>query len=61
MGILHAEQTRPAMPREARLRAVMEQSDLDVAAGQTVALADVLADLDAVADELEARRRAHRA
>lgn len=51
----------PAMPGEAQLLAVMEQSDADLAAGLTVPLADVLAELDAVAKEIEARRRARRA
>ena len=39
----------------------MEQSDRDVAAGLTVPLADVLAELESVADRIEARRRARRA
>ena len=49
------------LPGEARLRAVMEQSDHDLVSGLTVPLADVLAELDAVANEIEARRRARRA
>ena len=51
----------PAMPSEAELCTVMEQSDRDVAAGLTVPLADVLAELESVADRIEARRRARRA
>jgi hypothetical protein len=52
-------QPAPATPREAELLAVMEQSDReDVASGQTVPLADVLAELDEVANEIEARRHA---
>jgi hypothetical protein len=51
----------PPMPSEAQLRAMMEQSDADVAAGRTVPVADVLAELDSVADQIEARRRARRA
>ncbi len=51
----------PAMPGEAELLAVMEQSDRDLAAGLTVPLADVLAELDGVAREIEVRRRARRA
>jgi hypothetical protein len=50
----------PAMPGEAQLLAVMEQSNADLAAGLTVPLADVLAELDVVAKEIEARRRARR-
>ena len=47
----------PPMPSEAQLRAMMEQSDADVAAGRTVPVADVLAELDAVVGRIEARRR----
>lgn len=50
----------PAMPSEAELRAVMEQSDRDVASGRIVPLSDVLAELDSVAERIEARH-AHRA
>jgi hypothetical protein len=50
-----------AMPSEAHLRAIMDQSDADLAAGLTVPLADVLAELDAVAQAIEVRRRARRA
>lgn len=50
----------PAMPDEAQLLAVMEQSDRDLAAGQTVPLADVLAELDDIAKEIEICRRARR-
>src|SRR5271165_2786317 len=51
----------PAMPSEAELRAAMEQSDRDVAAGLTVPLADVLTELDGVANRIEARRRLRQA
>jgi hypothetical protein len=51
----------PATPDEAQLRAVMDQSDADLAAGLTVPLADVLAELDGVAQQIEVRRRARRA
>ena len=51
----------PAMPSEAELLAVMEQSDREVAAGLTVPLADVLAELDEAVVRLETRRRARRA
>lgn len=44
----------PAMQRWSELRAIMEQSDRDLASGQTVPLADVLAELDDVAKEIEA-------
>lgn len=47
----------PATPGEAQLRAAMEQSDLDVAAGLIASLEDVLAEPDGVANEIEARRR----
>lgn len=46
----------PAMPSEAHLRAAMEQSEREAPAGQTVPLADVLAELGAVVDRIEARR-----
>jgi hypothetical protein len=46
------------MPTEAELRAAMVASAEDVAAGRTVPLADVLAELDEVADRIEARLRA---
>jgi hypothetical protein len=49
------------MPSEAELRAAMEESARDVAAGRTVPLADVLAELDEAADRIEARLRALRA
>jgi hypothetical protein len=49
------------MPSEAELLAVMEQSDREVAAGLTVPLADVLAELDEAVVRLETRRRARRA
>jgi len=51
----------PAMPDEAEILAVMEQSDRDVVAGLTVPLADVLAELDGIADQMDARGRARRA
>jgi hypothetical protein len=48
------------MPTETELRAMMEQSARDVAGDRTVPLTDVLAELDAVADRIEAQRRARR-
>ncbi|HET6238525.1 MAG TPA: hypothetical protein VFE41_26740 [Acetobacteraceae bacterium] len=48
----------PAAPGESQLLAIMEQSDRDLAAGQTVPLAEVLAELDDVAKEIEISRRA---
>jgi hypothetical protein len=51
----------PATPTEAELRAVTAQSDRDVAAGHTVPIADVLAELDTIADRAEARRHLRRA
>ncbi len=48
----------PAMPGQAELCAVMDQSDHEVAEGLTVPLADVLAELDDAADLIEARRHA---
>jgi len=51
----------PAMPDEAQLRAVMDQSDANLAGALTVPLADVLAELDGVAQQIEVRRRARRA
>jgi hypothetical protein len=56
-----ADHDAPDMPSEDQLRAAMEESDRDVAAGRTVPLADVLAELDEVANRMEARRRARRA
>ena len=50
----------PAMPSDAELGNVMRQSERDVAAGLTVPLTDVLAELDSAADRIEARRRARR-
>jgi hypothetical protein len=51
----------PAAPSESQPLAIMEQSDRDLAAGQTVPLAEVLAELNDVAKEIENRRRARRA
>lgn len=51
----------PPLPSEAELRAVMEQGDRDMLAGLTIPLADVLAELDGVAHQIEARRRARQA
>ena len=48
----------PSMPGKARLLAAMERSEREVAAGLTISLADVLAELDAVANGIEARRHA---
>jgi hypothetical protein len=53
-----ADHDAPPMPSEAQLRAMMEQSDADVAAGRTVRVADVLAELDSVADQIEVCPRA---
>ena len=55
---LQTDHAAPSIPDEAQLLAVMEQGDRDVASGLTVPLADVLTELDGVADEIEARRRA---
>jgi hypothetical protein len=57
----HADQDASRTPSEAELRAMMEQSARDVEAGHIVPLADVLAELDGVADRIEDRRRARRA
>jgi hypothetical protein len=51
----------PSTPTETELRAAVDQSDQDVAAGLTVPLAEVLSALDDVADRLETRRRTRRA
>jgi hypothetical protein len=48
------------MPSEAQLRAAIEESAGDVAAGRTVPLADVGAELDDAADRFEARMLARR-
>jgi hypothetical protein len=56
-----ADHDAPGTPSEDQLSAAMEESDRDVAAGRTVPLADVLAELDEVANRMEARRRARRA
>lgn len=58
---IHRDDDAPPTPSEAELRAVMEQSHREVAAGLTVPLAEVLAELDAAADRMEARRRARSA
>jgi hypothetical protein len=50
------ENATPPMPDETELLAVMDESDRDVASGRTVPLADVLAELDRIASETEARR-----
>jgi len=55
------DETAPPMPSEADLRAAMAESAQDVAAGLTVPLANVLAELDEVADRIEARLRARQA
>ena len=51
----------PPMPAEADRQAAMAQSDADVAAGLTVPLEEVLADIDASIARMKARRRARRA
>jgi hypothetical protein len=50
---------RPATPSEAQLLTDMKQSELDVAAGRVVPLADVLVELDEVVRRIEARRVSH--
>jgi hypothetical protein len=55
------DEDAPPMPSEADLRADMAESARDVAAGRTVPLADVLAELDEVEDRIEARLRARQA
>jgi hypothetical protein len=60
----HDHRTRHPKPMkrsEAELLAMMEQADRDVASGQTVPLADVLAEMDGVIEEIEANRRARQA
>jgi len=52
-----ADRDAPATPTKAHLRAAMEPSERDVAAGRTVPMADVLAERDVVLDRIEARRR----
>lgn len=47
----------PQIPAEADLRAAMEQNGHDVAAGLTVPLADVLAELEGIESGVEARLR----
>ncbi len=56
-----ADYEAPDMPGEAELRVAMERSARETAAGRTVPVADVLADLDEVVHRIEARRRAHQA
>ena len=51
----------PAIPGEAQLLTAVEQSDQDLAAVETVPLADVLAELDEVAREIEVCRRVSQA
>ncbi len=46
---------------EAALREAMDASDSDVAAGRIVPADEVLAELDAIADRMEARRSAREA
>ena len=50
----------PPMPSEDELLAMMEQSEQDVAAGRTVPVEDVLAELDEIAVRIETRRRTSR-
>jgi hypothetical protein len=50
------EHPEPPMPSEEALLADMKESDEDVAAGRTVPLADVLAELDALVDGMNRRR-----
>lgn len=46
----------PPMPTEAELRAMMDESDADVAAGRTVPLDLVLAEIRAAAERIRQRR-----
>jgi hypothetical protein len=46
----------PPMPSEQALLAMMDESDGDLAEGRLVALADVLADLDAALDRVKVKR-----
>jgi hypothetical protein len=50
----------PTMPSEQALRAMMDESDRDLAAGRLVPLADVLADLDAAIEQIQTARRTRR-
>jgi len=51
----------PPMPSEQALRAMMDESDRDLAEGRLVPLADVLADLDAAVERVKAARDSRRA
>ncbi len=50
----------PPTPSEAELRAAMDESDRDLAAGHTVPLQDVLRELESLAERMEARRSTKR-
>ncbi len=52
------ERPNPLVLNEADLTAFMDQSERDVVGGMTVALAEVLAELDAVVEKIGVRRRA---
>ena len=52
------DRPNPLDLNEADLSALMDQSERDVAHGMTVPLAEVLAELDAVVEKSEVRRRA---
>ena len=49
---------RPTSAKEAELLDTMEQSDRDVTSGLIVPMDEVLAELDEVIEEIEARRHA---
>jgi hypothetical protein len=51
----------PGMPSESEILAAMEESEQDVAAGRTVPVADVSAELNELADRIEVRRRTRQA
>ena len=53
-----AANTTPSMPDVADLRVMMDQGASDVAAGLTAPLAAVLAELDELADRIQARLHA---
>ncbi len=57
----NSDASRPSAPSETKLIADMEQSGLDVAAGHTCSLEEVLAELDESIERTEARLRARTA
>lgn len=50
----------PPMPSEQAPRDMVDESDRDLARGRLVALADVLADLDAAIERIQAARASRR-